>query len=244
MLAQQDRPTPVPTGDDEDEDAATLVWQESPIVDGGAGMAAMASTPTGAVVHDRQTLAEPRVDVRDTVVGPTALPLLLRWKAGWASFWSAVADAFFGGSRVSERLPPVPPLRSREVTGVSFGNVADHEHGEFLLVEVVLAAPLYQRAAIEVAREALAARREGEVAYTNFVIHLAISRLRPDKDGRVSVVRLREKVPHLPYERVILPALVRLEEQGVVTLVQVRTGDPMAEILREGVTHVELRVPV
>ncbi|MDI1429692.1 hypothetical protein [Polyangium sorediatum] len=156
MLAQQDRATPVPTGDDEDEDDAALVWQESPIV-----------------------------DVRDTIVGPTALPLLLRWKAGWASFWSAVADAFFGGLRVSERLPPVPPLRSR-----------------------------------------------------------AISRPRPDKDGRVSVVRLREKVPHLPYERVILPALVRLEEQGVVALVQVRTGDPMAEILREGVTHVELQVPV
>ncbi|MDC0748015.1 hypothetical protein [Polyangium mundeleinium] len=42
----------------------------------------------------------------------------------------------------------------------------------------------------------------------------------------------------------ILPALIRLEEQGVVTLVQARTGDPMAEILREGVTHIELRVPV
>jgi hypothetical protein len=34
------------------------------------------------------------------------------------------------------------------------------------------------------------------------------------------------------------------EEQGVVTLVQTRTADPMAEILREGVTHVEVRVPV
>ena len=78
MLAQQDRPTPVPTGDDEDD--ATRVWQESPIVDGGAGMAAMASTPTGAAVHDRQTLTEPRVDVRDTIVGSTALPLLLRLK--------------------------------------------------------------------------------------------------------------------------------------------------------------------
>ncbi|MDC0747509.1 hypothetical protein [Polyangium mundeleinium] len=242
MLAQQDRPTPVPTGDDEDD--ATLVWQESPIVDGGAGMAALASTPTGAVVHDRQTLTKPLVAVRDTIVGAPALPLWLRLKAGWASFWNAVADAFFGGTRVSERLPPVPPPRSREVTGVSFGNIADHEHGEFLLLEVVLAAPLYQRAAIEVAREALAARREGEAAYTNFVTHLALSRLRPDKDGRVSVARLREKLPHLPYERMILPALVRLEEQGVVMLVQARTGDPMAEILREGVTHVELRVPV
>ncbi|MDI1447233.1 hypothetical protein [Polyangium sp. 6x1] len=242
MLAVHDRTTPVPTGVDEDD--ATHVRQGSPIVDGGAGRAAMASTPTGAVVHDRQTLTEPLVDVRDMSVGPTGLPLCLRLKARWTSFWSAVADAFFGGTRVSERLPPVPPPRSSEVTGVSFGNVADHEHGEFLLFEVVLAAPLYQRAAIEVAREALAARREGEAAYTNFVIHLALSRLRPDKDGRVSVARLREKLPHLPYERVILPALIRLEEQGVVTLVQKRTGDPMAEILREGVTHVELRVSV
>ncbi|MDC0747742.1 hypothetical protein [Polyangium mundeleinium] len=62
--------------------------------------------------------------------------------------------------------------------------------------------------------------------------------------GRSLVARLREKLPHLSYERVILPALIRLEEQGVVALVQTRTGDPMAEILREGVTHVELRVPV
>jgi len=51
----------------------------------------------------------------------------------------------------------------------------------------------------------------------------ALSRLRPDKDGRVSVARLREKLPHVPYERMILPALIRLEEQGVVTLVQTRT---------------------
>ncbi|MDI1450784.1 hypothetical protein [Polyangium sp. 6x1] len=227
MLAQQDRPTPVPARDDEDE--ATLVWQGSP--------------PTGAVVQDRTTLTE--LPARDTIVGPPALPLWLRLKAAWTSFWDAVADAFFGAPpRVSERLPPVPPPRSREVTGVSFGNIADHDHGEFLLLEVVLASPLYQRAAIEVAREALAARREGEAAYANFVTHLALSRLRPDKDGRVSVARLREKLPHLPYERTILPALVRLEEQGVVTLVQTRTADPMAEILREGVTHVELRVPV
>ena len=130
------------------------------------------------------------------------------------------------------------------MTGVSFGNIADHDHGEFLLLEVVLAAPLYQRAAIEVAREALAARREGEAAYTSFVVHFALSRLRPDKDGRIATARLREKLPHLPYEGTIRPALVRLEEQGVVTLVQARTGDPMAEMLREGLTHVELRVPV
>ena len=233
MLALQDRPTPVPTGDDEDE--ATHVWQGAAIVDGGAGMAA---------VHERQTLTDPLVAVRDTIVEPPALPLLLRLKAGWTSLWDAVADAFFGAPRVSERLPPVPPPRSREVTGISFGNIADNEHGEFLLLEVVLAAPLYQRAAIEVAREALAARSEGEAAYTNFVTHLALSRLRPDKDGWVSVARLREKLPHLPYERMILPALIRLEEQGVVTLVQTRTGDPTAEILREGITHVELRVPV
>ncbi|MDI1450788.1 hypothetical protein [Polyangium sp. 6x1] len=240
MLAQQDRPTPVPMGDDEDE--ATHLWQGSPLVDGGAGMAAVASTPTGAVVQDRTTLTE--LPVRDTIVGPPALPVWLRLKAAWTSFWDAVADAFFGAPRVSERLPPVPPPRSREVTGVSFGNIADHDHGEFVLLEVVLASPVYQRAAIEVAREALAARREGEAAYANFVTHLALSQLRSDKDGRVSVARLREKLPHLPYERTILPALIRLEEQGVVTLVQTRTADPMAEILREGVTHVEVQVPV
>ncbi|MRG98574.1 hypothetical protein [Polyangium spumosum] len=233
MLALQDRPTPVPTGDDEDE--ATLVWQGSALVDGGAG--------TGAV-HERQTLTEPLVAVRDTIVKPPAVPLWVRFKAGWASFWDAMGDAFFGTSRVSERLPPVPPPRSQEVTRLSLGNLADQGHGEFLLLEVVLADPLYQRAAIEVAREALAARREGEAAYTAFVVHLALSRLRPDRDGRISTARLREKLPHLPYEGAIRPALVRLEEQGVVTLVQARTGDPMAEILREGITHVELRVPV
>ena len=50
--------------------------------------------------------------------------------------------------------------------------------------------------------------------------------------------------PPAMYEGTIRPALIRLEEQGVVTLVQARTGGPMAEILREGVTYVELRVPV
>jgi hypothetical protein len=57
--------------------------------------------------------------------------------------------------------------------------------------------------------------------------------------------RLRDILPSLAFARELAPALIRLEEQGVVLLVlDSRGGDPMAEILRSNITHIELRDPV
>ncbi|MDC0740935.1 hypothetical protein [Polyangium mundeleinium] len=116
------------------------------------------------------------------------------------------------------------------------------EHGEFMLFALLRAPRVYQRAAVHIAYRALEARRQGDDAYAEFVMHFALSRMRPDSDGRISMQRLQDSLCHLGHAGKIAPVLRRLEEQGIVELVVKNSDDPMAAILRLDITHVVLRV--
>ncbi len=241
MLAMQDRPTPVPAGDEED-DCETTLWQGSPLVNGGAGAPALASTPA-AVAQEQTALTAP--PTRHTISDP----LRSRWgrfKAAVGRFGDALACAFFGTEPpLSSRLPPLPaPPRSSEGTLPSARPVADDQHGEAMLGDILRVPVTHQRAAIEVARWAIAARKSGERNYADFIVHFTLSRLRPGRDERIVISRLREILCYVPYESVILPALIRLEAVGVIVLVVRPSSDPMAAIQREGITHVELRARI
>ena len=242
MSAAHERCTPVPTGHD-DDDCATQVWKRLPIVIGSVGMGpARASTPVAAADHARRSLGEPRMHIESTQ------PRRSRWerfKAGAARFADAMASAFFGTTHISSSLPPLPPIRSGSVTRLSVGVVPEQEQGEYVFLALLQAPPAYQRAAIEVAYRALRTRRDGADAYMDFLVQFVLSRMAPDGEGRISTERLRDRLCRLSYAREIAPALVRLEQDGVVSLVMNhRDGDPMRELLREDITDVELRVRV
>jgi hypothetical protein len=114
-----------------------------------------------------------------------------------------------------------------------------------MLLAVLLSSPQYQHAAIEVARRAISIQEDGGEHYRDFLVQFALSRLRPDAQGRIAITRLRDLLPSLAFGRDLAPALIRLEEQGIVLLIlDTRGGDPMTEILRSNITHIELRVPV
>lgn len=238
MLALHDRPTPAPMSGN-DEECATLVWKGSRLGAGGAGKeGARASTPPDAAASD------PRAAPGD-VNAPRDSYLVRSWsrlRAGARRFGDAMAHAFFGGVRLTDWLPPVPPMRSGAMTRVSAGVIPDQDFAEHMLLCLVRAPSAYQRAAVEVAYQALAARRAGDDAHTEFVVHFALSRMAPDRDGGITTERLQDRLCHMSYKREIAPALIRLEARGVVSLrLQDSKSDPMREILREGIIAVELR---
>ncbi|MRG92986.1 hypothetical protein [Polyangium spumosum] len=240
MLALDDAPTPAPMGDPDDE-CATQVWKGSSIGAGGARKeGARASTPSGAVASDSRA---------SSTGAPAQSKHVSYGGRVWARlcdnaqrFADAMAYVFFGTPCLSKCLPPVPPLRSAFVTQVSHGVIPDQEYAEYMLLSLVRAPRVYQRAAVEVAHHALVARRDGDTAYMDFVVHFALSRMAPDREGRVTTERLRDRLCHMSYAREIAPALIRLEQRGLVALLlQDPNGDPMREILREGIIAVELR---
>ena len=76
-------------------------------------------------------------------------------------------------------------------------------------------------------------------------LHFALSRMRPDENGRISAIRLRDTLPFMPYQAEILPALEWLEKKKAVILVLEKNDkDPMAALMREGLQYIELRAPV
>ncbi|TKC99850.1 hypothetical protein [Polyangium fumosum] len=76
----------------------------------------------------------------------------------------------------------------------------------------------YQEAAIYVAHYAAELRRLGEDARVEGLVHFALSRMRVDADGFVSVARLRDRLPELSYSGALLPALLRLQRSGIIIL--------------------------
>lgn len=159
---------------------------------------------------------------------------------------ASFSEVFFGAlPPLSEALPNVPSFRPRQGTIISADAVADDEQGERMLMALLRASPKYQIAAIAVARRALVMRDDGPDAYLDFLVHFAISRIPPNKNGQIGVERLRDMLPHKIYSRDILPALVRLKERGLVVLVLGdNRGDPMVDIQHENLKCIELRQPV
>lgn len=238
-------------GSEEEEDCLTEVWHgalpppppPNPEPSPKSGVViAPRSAPPESIVIERPAIADAR---RDTTVDPRP-SLWQRLKAGAADFAESVGRDFFGVEPpITPHLPPVPPLRRREMTLVSPGLTLEDEQGEKMLLALVHASPRYQRAALRVARRALSIEREGRKAHADFLVHFALSRLRPEPQDRIAITRLREVLPSLAFAGDLAPALIRLEEQGVVLLIlDTRDGDPMTELLRSKITHIELRVPV
>jgi hypothetical protein len=239
MLDVRERPEPNETGNQ--DDCASQGWKRSSRVVGSAGMApAWASTPVAAADPTRPSLPAARAQMG--MVRPRR-SLWERFKAGAGRFADAMGSAFFGTARLSPQLPPLPPIRSNSATRLSVGVVPEQEQGEHMLLFLLLAPPVYQRAAIDVAYRALQMRREGAEAHADFLVQFVLSRMVPDGQGRISTERLRDRLCRLSYAREIAPALVRLEQEGIVALVMShRDDDPMREMLREDITGVELRV--
>ncbi|MDC3958928.1 hypothetical protein [Polyangium jinanense] len=172
--------------------------------------------------------------VRDTFVDPP-------------SAWSR-ARAFAGAlphdwrerirrARLSDRLPPLPPPRSTRATRVSAGAVGHDERGELLLLEIMRADPAYQRAAVYVANYATALRKHGNEAYAEGLVHYALSRMRPDAEGFVSFARLRDILCEMSVSGTLVPALLRLEKSGVVTITRTEETPSLPH-------RVQLRIPL
>jgi len=157
---------------------------------------------------------------------------------------SAFLDYLFGRHNLTNELPPIP--RNRPRTGTLIGSAdVDAENGEQLFLAILRATVVYQDSAIAVANRALAARRESETAYHDFVVHSILSRMRPDADGRIPIEWLQEAALTMPRLGSLTKSLIRLEAKGHVKLVlDMSAGDPMTELLRDKITHIEVLVPV
>ncbi|MDC3959513.1 hypothetical protein [Polyangium jinanense] len=99
------------------------------------------------------------------------------------------------------------------------------------------AAPAYQRAAVYVANYATALRKHGSEAYAEGVVHYALSRMRADADGFVSFTRLRDILCDMSGSGTLVPALLRLEEAGVIAITRTQEAPPLPD-------RVQLRIPL
>lgn len=197
------------------------------------------SKPPQSVIVERHIEAPPEP--------PEPRPSRLQRIARWLDrFVASFHEVFLGAyPPLSEELPKRPAFRPRQGTLISAHAVAEHEQGERMLLALLRAPPPYQKAAIAVARRARVMRDDGPDGYLDFVVHFVVSRIPPDKNGQIAVERLCDMLPYKVYSRDIWPALVRLEERGLVSLIVGEHGsDPMAEMLRENVKLIELRRPV
>ena len=205
---------------DVDDDAATTVMDRSALPpQSGTRMSVAHSEPP-----------------RDTIVDPPS-----SWSRARAFVGALVLRVRerFRKARLSDRLPPLPPPRSARATRVSAGAVGHDERGEQLLLELMRVDSVYQDAAIYVVNYAAALRKLGEDAYAEGLVHFALSRMRADADGFVSVARLRDRLPELTYSGALVPALLRLQRSGLVSLTSSTSLEAASRPDR-----VQLRIPL
>ncbi len=165
---------------------------------------ARAITTYEASIYDRPTL--PEALARDTIVDPPR-SWVVRASAWVASIGRMIAS-ILRPPRLSDYLPPVS----------AFATLATNLHAERMLLEVMRAPPEYVDAAILVAHAARALRKRGNDVFVEGFVVFALSRMPSDADGSVQVKHLRECVRDIPEAKGIVPVLLRLEEQGVVSL--------------------------
>ncbi|MRG96393.1 hypothetical protein [Polyangium spumosum] len=106
-----------------------------------------------------------------------------------------------------------------------------------LLLEILRAALAYQHAAVYVANYAVALRKQGREAHAEGVVHYALSRMRPDADGFVSFARLRDILCDISTSGTLVPALLRLENAGVVSIERTQEAPSLPN-------RVQLRIPL
>jgi hypothetical protein len=69
--------------------------------------------------------------------------------------------------------------------------------------------------------------------------------MRPDKDGTIPLTRLRDILCDMPFSRVLLPALMRLESAEIVSLVEAGdTEGPTSSSFGTRFSRVELKIPL
>jgi hypothetical protein len=173
-----------------------------------------ATTPDDASIHERPTL--PEALPRDTIVDPPR-SFFVRASAWLASIGRAVAMAR-RRPRLADHLPPVPAQCTGEIThdSVSIGDA--NTRPERMLLDIMRAPPDYLDAAILIARATRALHKRGNDVFAEGFVAFALSRMLPDADGTIPIKRLREHVRDIPSAKGIVPVLLRLEEQGVVSL--------------------------
>jgi len=204
--------------------------------------AAEVLVPENEGPRQRSPLHEP--PVRDTIVDPACAP------SRWARL-RAFVDRFLDKllevvrePRLVDRLPPPPMPRSIGSARTS-GTFGGDERGELMLLEILRAPRAYRIGAIDVARYAVALGRLGESAYAEGVVHFVLSRMRPDKDGTIPLARIRDILCDMPFSRVLLPALLRLESADIVALIEASEHDaPTSPTFGTRFSRVELRIPL
>ncbi len=169
-----------------------------------------AKTLQDASVYERPTL--PEALSRDTIVDPPR-SFVVRAGAWLASMAINVAMAM-GRPRLTDYLPLVSVRYTGEITHDSDANA----RAERMLLDIMRLPPEYVDAAILIARATRALHKRGNDVFAEGFVVFALSRMPPDADGTIPIKRLREHAQDIPAARGILPVLLRLEEQGVVSL--------------------------
>lgn len=163
------------------------------------------------------------------------------------SAWQRVCDAFWGfvdsfrDPCVADFLPPVP----EEALGRGDGTSAA-ERGERLLLEVLCAPPEYLRGLATVAAAAEQFRELGPGALEDALVHLALSRIRPDQHGEIPLVWLEDKLEGISW-LVLTRALRHLDYDESIELLPAREGDAGPKFydeLRGPIGRIKLRRPL
>jgi len=165
-----------------------------------------------ASIYERPTL--PEAISRDTIVDPPR-SFVVRAGAWLVSMARNVAMAM-RRPRLTDHLPLVPVRY--EITNDSAAISDSNVRGERMLLDIMRSPPEYVDAAILIARATRALHKRGNDVFAEGFVVFALSRMPPDADGTIPIKRLREHVQEIPAARGILPVLLRLEEQGVVSL--------------------------
>ena len=128
------------------------------------------------------------------------------------------------GQRIARALRPprltdmMPPRCIGESSHDSALNGDVNVLGERMLLDIMRAPPDYVDAAALIVRATHALHKRGDDVLAEGFVVFALSRMVPDSDGTITIKRLREHVGNVPSARGIVPVLLRLEEQGVISM--------------------------
>jgi hypothetical protein len=161
------------------------------------------------------------------------------WRSVVSAFWSFVDS--FRDPRVADFLPPVPDQALLRGDGTS-----DAERGERLLLLVLCAPRKYLSGLAAVASSADRWHERGPTALEVELVHLALSRIQPDRHGEIPLAWLEDRLEGVAW--VDLPrALRRLAHDDAIELLPAREGDGAARLfdeLRGPITRVKLWRPL
>ena len=128
------------------------------------------------------------------------------------------------GQRIARALRPprltdmMPPPCIGESSHDSALNGDPNVLGERMLLDIMRAPPDYVDAAALIVPATHALHRRGDDVLAEGFVVFALSRMVPDSDGTITIKRLREHVGNVPSARGVVPVLLRLEEQGVISM--------------------------